>query len=146
MKKSLFVITMMSIVYLCGCVMAQNTKSLPKEMQPEQIKSVMTKVADWQLANPSSHATTDWTHGALFAGLTAWTQMSGEEKYYNAMLGFGEKNNWGPHKRTNVYHADDHAVDRRVDHLAGPCLDPIALRAAQAVRRALSRHAPPGRR
>ncbi|MCF7957922.1 MAG: glycoside hydrolase family 88 protein, partial [Phycisphaerae bacterium] len=80
-------------------------------LDPASIKAVMKKVADWQLAHPSKHDTTDWTHGALFAGMTAWAQMAGNETYDNALLGFGEKNNWQPHKReNNVYHADDHAV------------------------------------
>ena len=99
---------MMFAVFVCGCTAAQKTNSLPQEMQPNQIKSVMTKVADWQLANPSKHTTTAWTHGALFAGMTAWAQMADSDTYYNALRRFGEKNGWRPHKR--IYHADDHVV------------------------------------
>jgi rhamnogalacturonyl hydrolase YesR len=102
---------MMSFVFVCGCAVAQKSPPLPEQMQPVQIKSVMTKVADWQLANPSKHSTTAWTHGALFAGMTAWAQMADSATYYEALLGFGEKNKWQPHKRkNNVYHGDDHAV------------------------------------
>jgi len=108
MKKGLLVIFMVSAVFLCGCAGVQNTNSLPEEMRPGEIRSVMAKVADWQLANPSKHHTADWTHGALFAGMTAWAQMADNETYYEALSGFGEKNNWRPHRRK--YHADDHAV------------------------------------
>ena len=63
MKRNLLIISIMFAVFVCGCAAAQQTQSLPQEMQPGQIRSVMTKVADWQLANPSKHATTKWTHG-----------------------------------------------------------------------------------
>lgn len=109
--KKLSIIFMMSAVFVCGCAATQDANLLPKEMQPNQIKSVMARVADWQLANPSEHNTADWTHGALFAGMTAWAQMADTDTYYDALLGFGEKNEWQPYKRKdNVYHADDHAV------------------------------------
>ncbi|MCF7954293.1 MAG: glycoside hydrolase family 88 protein [Phycisphaerae bacterium] len=106
MKNKLLTILIISTAITSGCN-AENTPPL----QPAQIKTVMTRVADWQLANPSKHETTDWTHGALFAGLTAHAQMAETNKYHNALLNFGEKNAWQPHKRiNNVYHADDHAV------------------------------------
>ncbi|MCF7955285.1 MAG: glycoside hydrolase family 88 protein [Phycisphaerae bacterium] len=107
MKNKLLAILIISTALTSGCNAANNTA-----LQPAQIKTVMARVADWQLANPSTHAATDWTHGALFAGLTAHAQTAGTDKYYNALLNFGQKNAWQPHKRRkpNVYHADDHAV------------------------------------
>lgn len=100
MKKNLLILIVSVLISNCNAA-----------QKPAQIISVMTKVADWQLANPSKHKTTDWTHGALFAGLTAHAQMAGNDKYYKALLAFGEKNEWLPHKRkNNVYHGDDHAV------------------------------------
>jgi len=41
-------------------------------LEPTAIRAIMADVADWQLAHPSKHPTTDWTHGALFAGLAVW--------------------------------------------------------------------------
>ena len=113
---------MMYAVLMCGCAETQKTYSMPKEMQPGQIKSVMTKVANWQLANPSKHHTADWTHAALFAGMTAWAQMADSDTYYDALIGFGEKNKWQPHKR--VYHADDHAVAQMYIELYKKYQDP----------------------
>ncbi len=122
MKKNLLFIFMMQAVFVCGCIETQKTQPLPEEMQPEQIKSVMTKVADWQLANPSKHHTADWTHAALFAGMTAWAQMADSDTYYDALIGFGEKNSWQPHKRK--YHADDHAVAQMYIELYKKYRDP----------------------
>ncbi len=80
----------------------------------EAVPKVMQAVADWQLANPSERATTDWTHGALFAGLSAWAGMAPTDEYFDACLGFGLKNNWQlaarKEKDAYVFHADDHAV------------------------------------
>ena len=121
MRKILFVNLVLCLT-ICGCAIDQKTQPLPEEMQPEQIRSVMTKVADWQIANPSKHHTADWTHAALFAGMTAWAQMADTDTYYDALLGFGEKNNWQPHKR--VYHADDHAVAQMYIELYKKYKDP----------------------
>jgi unsaturated rhamnogalacturonyl hydrolase len=134
MNKNLLVISMMSAIILSGGTAAQNTSPLPQEMQPAQITSVMAKVADWQLANPSKHPTAHWTHGALFAGLTAWAQMDGGEKYYNALLGFGEKNQWKPYQRQgNVYHADDHAVAQMYIELYKKYKDPKMIAPIKAL-------------
>ena len=78
------------------------------DISPKAVLDVMQRVADWQLANPSTHKTTDWTQGAGYAGVMALAGISGDAKYRNAMLAMGETNNWqlGPKK----FHADDHAV------------------------------------
>lgn len=93
---------------LCGCAMAETAVSLPAEARPEAIRTVMTQVADWQLAHPSRHQLTDWTHGAMFAGYAAWAHMAETDKYYEALKGFGARTGWQPGHR--VYNADDHAV------------------------------------
>lgn len=98
----------MLVVLASGCINADPTEPLPLAVEPAALKAVMEKVAAWQLANPSKHHSADWTHGALYAGMTAWAQMADSEKYDEALLGFGRQNNWQPHKR--VYHADDHVV------------------------------------
>lgn len=90
---------------------------------------VMGRVADWQLANPSKHHTADWTHGALFAGLTAWAQMADSDTYYEAAVGFGEKNDWQPHQRK--YHADDHAVGQMYIELYKKYKDPKMIAGIQ---------------
>jgi rhamnogalacturonyl hydrolase YesR len=81
---------------------------LSPEMTPRAILKAMQRVADWQLANPSKHKTTDWTQGAGFAGMMALAGISGDPKYRDAMLAMGETNNWQPGPR--MYHADDQCV------------------------------------
>lgn len=107
---------------LSGYTTAQQTVQLPDEAQPAAIKTVMAKVADWQLANPSRHPLWDWTHGALFAGMAKWAQMADDETYYKALKAYGEKTNWqlGP----KLYHADDHAVGQMYIELYKHYKDP----------------------
>ena len=93
---------------LGGCASSKQAIQLPAEADPAALKAVMTKVADWQLANPSKHHPADWTHGALYAGMTAWAQMADSDTYFDALAATGSKLDWQPHRR--VYHADDHCV------------------------------------
>lgn len=129
MKKRQWISFVVFGIVLCGCTIAEKTKSTPTRVQPEQIKSVMTKVANWQLANPRKRHTADWTHGALFAGMTAWAQMADSEKYFDALIGFGDKNNWQPHQR--IYHADDHAVGQMYIEMYKKYKDPKMIAGIQ---------------
>jgi len=104
-------------------------QALSPEMDPDAVVQAMTRVADWQLANPSRHETTDWTHGALFAGLTAWALMSDDSTYLKACYGFSEKNAWKPGPR--IYHADDHCVGAMYQELYGLDRNPAHLKPIQ---------------
>lgn len=99
-----------------GCSSGDKTCCSSKEaatasdVTRESITVAMRRVADWQIAHPSKHVTTDWTQAPYFSGLMALYRVSDDAKYLDAMIGFGEKNDWklGP----KVYHADDHAVGK----------------------------------
>jgi hypothetical protein len=59
----------------------------------------MERAADWQLAHPSAHPSTDWTQGAGDAGMMALAGISGQAKYREAMLAMGRSNGWKPGPR-----------------------------------------------
>ncbi|MFZ1055464.1 MAG: glycoside hydrolase family 88 protein [Opitutaceae bacterium] len=77
-------------------------------IHPRDVLSVMERVADWQLSNPSKHAPNDWTQAAGDAGFMALAGISGNARYRDAMVAAGEANHWqlGP----RFYHADDHCI------------------------------------
>jgi unsaturated rhamnogalacturonyl hydrolase len=77
-------------------------------LTPADVLSVMERVADWQLAHPSTHSPTDWTQAAGNAGMMALARISGNSKYRDALLATGEANGWKPGPR--MYHADDLAI------------------------------------
>ena len=99
------------IIAVCSAVFfatAASSTAQKADITPKSVLDVMQRVADWQLANPSKHKTTDWTQGAGDAGMMALAGISGDAKYRDAMLAMGATNEWklGPRK----FHADDHAV------------------------------------
>jgi unsaturated rhamnogalacturonyl hydrolase len=124
MKKCLFVLT--AVLMLAGPILAQpGAPKFSSEISTASIRKVMKAVADWQLANPGKHSTTHWTYGACFAGLTAWAQMNETDQYFEALKGFGEKNNWQLGSRP--YHADDHAVAQMYLSLYEKYRDPAMI-------------------
>lgn len=94
---------------------------------PAEVLRVMQRVADWQLANPSAHKTTDWTQGAGYAGMMALAGISGDGKYREAMLAMGDGNQWqlGP----KPYYADDHCVAQTYAELYFQHRDPKMIAA-----------------
>jgi rhamnogalacturonyl hydrolase YesR len=82
--------------------------SISAEIAPAAALAAMERVADWQLANPSKHGSTEWTQAAGNTGLMALVGLSGNSKYRDAMLALAEKDQWRLGRR--FYHADDHCV------------------------------------
>jgi rhamnogalacturonyl hydrolase YesR len=98
-----------------GCAINRPQNPAPQTPTPQSILKVMQRVADWQLANPSKHKTTDWTQGAGYAGFMALTRISGDAKYRDAMLAMAETNNWKLGSRK--YMADDQCVGQAYTEL-----------------------------
>ena len=92
---------------------------------PAAVLATMERVADWQLAHPSAHATTHWTQGVGDAGFMALANLSGTRVYRDAMVAMGERNGWqlGP----RAYHADDHVVGQTYAELYLQLRDPAML-------------------
>lgn len=47
--------------------------------QKAEIKSIMRKVADWQIANPHpapEHDDLNWPQGALYVGMVDWAELA----------------------------------------------------------------------
>ena len=109
--------------------MASRLLALSPAITPQHIHDAMKAVADWQLAHPSKHALTDWTQGALDAGMMALSDLPAGKKYEDAMLQMGATNDWklGP----RLYHADDHAVGMTYAELYMKHKTPIMIRDMQ---------------
>jgi unsaturated rhamnogalacturonyl hydrolase len=75
---------------------------------PMDILNEMQRVADWQLANPSTNKPTDWTQAAGYAGFMALAGIASDPKYRDAMMAMAEARGWKPGPR--LYHADDQCV------------------------------------
>jgi rhamnogalacturonyl hydrolase YesR len=70
-----------------------------------EIVNIMRRAADWQLANPYyGISRTDWHYGALYTGIRAFYELTGEARYKNELLNVGQSNNWKP--MDDIFHAD----------------------------------------
>ena len=100
------------------------------EITPQAVLGTMKAVADWQIDHPSKHQHTDWTLGALYAGMMALAGIADDAKYENAMLRMGVLNGWKPGPRP--YHADDHCVGMAYCELYLKHQDPAMLKPLRA--------------
>lgn len=80
------------------------------EIKKEPVLKVMKAVADWQIENFDrvKHHPLDWTNGALYTGMYAWSVLADSNKYQKWLLKIGTKYQWQPGFR--MYHADDYVV------------------------------------
>ncbi len=103
----------------------QPTNSTRSALDPKSVLSVMERVADWQLANPSTHSPTNWTSAAGFTGIMALVGISENPKYRNAMIAMSEGTGWklGPRH----YDADDHCIGQTYLELYLQKKDPTML-------------------
>ncbi|MEJ8843202.1 glycoside hydrolase family 88 protein [Lacibacter sp. H375] len=86
----------------------------------------MKKVADWQWTtletqgwkNPKK----DWTSGAMYAGMMAWSKLANDETYYKKLIQVGEDNKWQIGKYRHF--ADDYCVGQLYSQLYSIYKDP----------------------
>ena len=91
MKRLKILLTLIAIT--------QSTLSQAQEIKPTEVKKVMQKVADWQIAHYNDlysdakkpHHPLDWTNGALYVGMVKWAAMADDNKYYDWLKEIGEK-------------------------------------------------------
>ena len=97
----------------------------PADLTPAAVLSTMERVADWQLANPSTHLPTDWTQGAGYTGMMALASTSSSPRFLEAMMKMAGTNEWklGP----RPYHADDHCVGQTYAELFFRSKDPAMI-------------------
>jgi len=99
--------------------MKLGTSELFKVPSVEDVKEIMTRVADWQLdslpepkmrpsGNLAWYEHFDWTNAAFYTGVMVHWQTTGDEKYLETMIQFAEESDWMPGKR--LLHADDHVI------------------------------------
>jgi len=101
--------TRLLLLLVLGCGVGLRTgigdPSLP---EPAAILAAMERAADWQLAHPSKHGTTEWTQAAGSTGMMALADISGNSRFLESQRAMGSAANWNLGPR--MYHADDHCI------------------------------------
>lgn len=102
-------------IFIIICLFFTSYNLPAQEVNPQDVKKIMRKVADWQIehfrdsySREKPHHPLDWTNGALYVGMVKWAAMADDEKYYNWLEEIGETHDWILYRRK--YHADDHTV------------------------------------
>ncbi|MGY3053738.1 unsaturated rhamnogalacturonyl hydrolase [Pedobacter sp. UYEF25] len=105
---------------MCATVYAQGS------FQPDSIIYVMKKTADWQWKelkeNGWRHSKTDWTNGAMYAGMVALAKVVNNNTYYNELIKVGKENDWG--LGSERFFADDYCVGQTYAQLFTVFNDP----------------------
>ncbi len=95
-------------------------------MSPSEIKHIMTRTADWQLVHPiPKESVLTWVHAPFYLGLIDLYDVSGEEKYLNALRQVGEKKHWRPNP--HILDPDNIAVLDAFLRVYEKCEDPVIL-------------------
>lgn len=145
MRASL-IFTAALLVLTSACATPQGTTSsapalaapTPKEAD---VLTLGRKVADWQLSRMDNfdytrtykHNTVDpkgWIQGALYTGVFAFADRTGDPKYAQAVLAHGAAQNWQLGRRP--LHADDHVIGQSWLWAHGRQADPVRIAALRA--------------
>jgi rhamnogalacturonyl hydrolase YesR len=81
---------------------------LAPALNRKDILRAMKKVADWQLQTAEGRYNIQWTYAALYDGLLAASQVTGDSRYHDRVLEVAKQNNWSLGPRFG--HADDEAI------------------------------------
>ncbi|WP_260705886.1 glycoside hydrolase family 88/105 protein [Edaphobacter flagellatus] len=81
------------------------------ELKPKAIQAVIKKVGDWQVKAAEPHFNRLWTYAALYDGLIAASNATGEKKFSDAVLKYSEQQKWELID-SRFPHADDMAIGK----------------------------------
>jgi unsaturated rhamnogalacturonyl hydrolase len=84
---------------------------LSPEIKSKAITAAMKKVADWQVAYAEPKFNKQWTFAALYDGLLAASNTTGDPKYRDAVLRLAEQSDWTL-LDNRFPHADDQALGK----------------------------------
>jgi unsaturated rhamnogalacturonyl hydrolase len=134
MKRTIVFLLLMTFYSSGAYSQDTNVPAFKDNLTINDVRTVLKAVADWQINTPLTHPPTDWTNGALYAGMVEWAGISGDNKYYEWLKGIGEKNSWSYIVRKNPverYHADDYCVGQMYVELYRKYNDKIMIKPVQ---------------
>ncbi|WP_316838508.1 glycoside hydrolase family 88 protein [Pedobacter gandavensis] len=123
MRKSVFLIPL--TLFLFGKSNAQQKQ----QRSASSIISQMKNVADWQWTSLETEGwknpKKDWTSGAMYTGMMAWSQLADTNLYYQKLIQVAEDNKW----KTGGYRffADDYCVGQTYAQLYNIYKTPVFI-------------------
>ncbi len=114
-------------VYATGPVTGRHTVVAADAFTAAAVRAQMEKVASWQwhhiTANGWNHAPTDWTNGAMYAGMMSLAQVTSNPFFIDRLVQVGKDNDWntGPDR----FFADEYCVGQLYSQLSSVYKDPV---------------------
>ena len=111
------------------CLESCQTNLDPLEWDNQE---AMLKALEWQEANPIfAKDPSDWTNGAYYTGVSKAHQSTKDDKYLNALIQMGIRNEWKPWER--FYHADDLTICSSYLYLRSQGVDGVDLQPTDTI-------------
>lgn len=82
--------------------------NLSAALKPDAVEAAMRKVGDWELAQSQPYFGNIWTWSVLYMGLLAASDATGDARYRNAVMNYGEQQHW--QLRSHLPNADDQSL------------------------------------
>jgi unsaturated rhamnogalacturonyl hydrolase len=113
-----------------------NPGPLAKDLSPAithaEIRKAAKKVADWELARAELNFNQQWTFAALYDGLLAASQTTGDARYHDAVARMAQRYDWKL-LDTRFPHADDMALGQAYLDLYIEKHDPVRMADTKAI-------------
>ncbi len=96
---------------LCGLITAKGSPD--NEITKDSIRSIMQRVASWQIEKATGKETAEWTDAVLYAGMVEYARSTNDSICLHWLKAVGNKLKWAQNLQINPflrYHADDYAV------------------------------------
>ncbi|HEY0666613.1 MAG TPA: glycoside hydrolase family 88 protein [Sphingobacteriaceae bacterium] len=125
---------MRRIILLAGLVtaMVYSASSQSKKaisVKPDSVIRIMKRVADWQWNNLETNGwkwpKTDWTNGAMYAGMMAISEVAKETAYHQKLKQVGADCNWNTGPRR--FFADDYCIGQMYSQMYSIYHDPVMI-------------------
>lgn len=118
----------LAVLLLTQPVLAQNadhpdTQATTDILSRSEIIPLMTKVCDYQTSLCTGTGRNDWIRGAFYTGVMATYRVTGDEKYLNQALQWGQEANFTPNPKDDR-HADNQCCGQTYCELALAKNDP----------------------
>ncbi|NLR80247.1 glycoside hydrolase family 88 protein [Chitinophaga eiseniae] len=116
-------------VYATGPATVKHATVFEDVFTAPVVKAQMEKVASWQWRHITeqgwNHAPTDWTNGAMYAGMMSLAQVTGRSFFVDRLLQVGRDNEWntGPDR----FFADEYCVGQLYAQLYSVYKDPVMI-------------------
>ena len=129
-----WMVGLLSVGLMIGCGVVPGTAQTGVFAR-DFIGAIADKVNTYQYTHPSPYSNDNWIRGTYYTGVMAMYQATGDKRYLDQCIAWGEKTHWQiPKKETNVYGSGFYSLvcgqtwiecylDQQEDYMLRPTID-----------------------